>query len=325
MKKPVIDLHCDLLYYLLNPNSNLHDRDLGCAIPYLLEGNVKLQIMAIFALTTKGSHHLGIKQAELFYGLNINNSQLNSIKNRIIPEVDEIERIGMLASIENASAFCDEDLSLKEGLQNLEEIKGLVGNITYIGLTHHAENRFGGGNYTSIGLKEDGKTLIDYLDNKKIAIDLSHTSDALAYDIINYISKQNFDIPIIASHSNYRHVFDHPRNLPDELAQEIIDQKGLIGLNFLRAFVNNSNPNALFDHLEHAINIGAQDNICFGADYFYHKDHPDKSRIPFFYKEHENASCYPHVLEVIDSKFGSQITDKIANKNVIRFLHNLWE
>lgn len=325
MNKPVIDLHCDLLYHLINPGSNPNDRDLGCAIPYLLEGNVKMQVMAIFAPTTKGSHHLGIQQAEIFYGLNIYNDQFNSISNRILPEVDDIDKIGMLASIENASAFCDENITLKEGLQNLEEIKGLVGNIFYIGLTHHAENRFGGGNYTSVGLKEDGKTLIDHLDDKRIAIDFSHASDALAYDIMNHISKQNLSIPIIASHSNYREVFNHPRNLPDEIAQEIIHRKGLIGLNFLRAFVNNSIPNALFDHIEYAIKIGAQDNICFGADYFYHKDHPDKSRIPFFFTEHENASCYPNVLEIIDFKFGSQITDKIANKNAIRFLHNLWE
>ena len=121
----------------------------------------------------------------------------------------------------------------------MERIIDNVGNLFYIGLTHHLENRFGGGNFSKAGLKDDGKALLDYLDNKQIAVDFSHTSDALAYDILEYISKKNLKIPILASHSNYRPNFDHPRNLPDDIAKEIINQKGLIGLNFVRAFVNN--------------------------------------------------------------------------------------
>ena len=42
MKKPVIDLHCDLLSYLTRSNSSIYNtEDMGCAIPYLKEGNVK--------------------------------------------------------------------------------------------------------------------------------------------------------------------------------------------------------------------------------------------------------------------------------------------
>ncbi len=54
-------------------------------------------------------------------------------------------------------------------------------------MTHHTENRFGGGNFSEVGLKEDGKVLLDYLTDKNIVIDLAHTSDALAFGILNYI------------------------------------------------------------------------------------------------------------------------------------------
>lgn len=325
MKKPVIDTHCDLLLYLTQPNSNINRKqDIGCSLPYLKEGNVKLQVMAIFTPTQSNSHKLGIKQSEIFRNLTIEENQLYRFEKHHLENLNENKNIGMLASVENASAFCDENTTLKQVFNNLQEIINNVGDLFYIGLTHHSENRFGGGNYTSVGLKNDGKAIIDYLDSKNIAIDLSHTSDALAYDIVNYVSKQNITIPIIASHSNYRKILDHPRNLPDEIAQEITNKKGLIGVNFLRAFVNNEKPETLEEHISYGIELGAKDSICYGADYFYHKNHPDKSRVPFFFKEHENATCYQKINALIEKKFDTEICNKISYKNVTNFLTRLW-
>jgi hypothetical protein len=33
-----IDLHCDLLYYLLRSDATIDDREIGCSLPYLKEG-----------------------------------------------------------------------------------------------------------------------------------------------------------------------------------------------------------------------------------------------------------------------------------------------
>ena len=186
-----------------------------------------------------------------------------------------------------------------------------------------SENRFGGGNSTKTGLKEDGKSLLNYISGKKIAIDFSHTSDVLAFDVFDYLSKFNLDIPVIASHSNFREIFNHPRNLPDEIAKEIIKRKGLIGINFLRAFLNDNNPNAIYDHILYGLNMGAH-SICFGADYFYTDSHPDQSRKPFFFKEHENASCYPLILKGLSGKIPPDVLEAISNKNVINFIERIY-
>jgi membrane dipeptidase len=323
MKRPIIDIHCDLLIYLTKPFSNIKNKeDIGCSVPYLKEGNVKLQVMAIYTPTQIQSHTLGIEQSQIFNTLVNQENDFYAIKKHHLENIDTSEKLGMLASLENASAFCDEKISLKQGFKNLETIISNVGNLFYIGLTHHTENRFGGGNNTIIGLKKDGKELLDYLDNKNIAIDFSHTSDALAHDILNYISRQNINVSIIASHSNYRTIFNHPRNLPNEIAKEIINKQGLIGVNFLRAFVNNENPNALYDHISYGIDLGGKDSICYGADYFYHLTNPDKSRIPFFFEEHENATCYQQINNQLAKQFDDEFCDQISNKNVTRFLLN---
>ena len=326
MNQPIIDLHCDLLSYLTRPNSSIYNTDdVGCAVPYLKEGNVKLQIMAIFAPVESNSHEYGLKQSEIFQNLNSEENELYRFEKHHLETLETNENIGMLASVESGSAFCDESISLKQGFENLERIIENVGSIMYISFTHHAENRFGGGNYSSAGLKNDGKALIDYMHNRNIAIDFSHTSDPLAYDILNYISKENINVPIIASHSNYRGAFDHKRNLPDDVAQEIIRQEGLIGLNFVRAFVNPEKVEALEEHVAHGLSLGAENAICYGADYFYTKDNPDKSRIPFYFKEHGNASCYPEINKVLEQQFGAEQMKKISSQNALNFITGLWK
>jgi len=328
MSLSVIDIHCDLLSYLQDaPDPNLLKKDdIGCSFPSLEEGKVKLQVMAIYTSTEKGSTELALKQSLLFKNLLTKyNDRLTACKEvPVLSTISTSPKVWILAAIENASGFCEEDELLEGGFKKLENIIYNTERILYIGLTHNGENRFGGGNTTKIGLKEDGKALLDYINGKRIAVDLSHASDALAFDMLDYLSKFNLDIPVIASHSNFRKIFTHPRNLPDEIAMEIIKRKGLIGINFLRAFLNQENPNAMYDHILYGINMGGAHSICFGADYFYTDSHPDQSRKPFFFKEHESAGCYPSILKNLSGRVSSELLEGISNKNVIDFIGRIW-
>ena len=329
MKHPVIDLHCDLLAHMLEvPNPDPFKREgIGCSFPALAEGNVKLQVMAIFTATQKGSTALAVRQSEIFA------SFLTQFPNdcNLIHDVSSLNQIatssklGMIAAIENASGFCEEDEPLEIGLERLEQIITNTQRILYIGFTHHAENRFGGGNNSDAGLKEDGKTLLQYLNGRKIAVDFSHTSDGLAHDILDYVSKNSLDIPILASHSNYRTVFNHVRNLPDDIATEIIQRGGIIGVNFLRAFVNNEDSNALYQHINYGIKLDGFNSVCFGADYFSTDSHPDRSKVPFYFDEHGDASRYPSILETSSQQVSSAVIEGISSQNVMNYITELWK
>ncbi len=193
----------------------------------------------------------------------------------------------------------------------------------YVGLTHHLENRFGGGNFTQAGLKDDGKRLIEFLDGRKIAIDLSHTSDQLAYGILNFIDQHHLDIPVLASHSNMRAVFDHNRNLPDELVTEIINRSGLIGLNFVKYFINPENPSKIYRHIEHAVKLGAEDHLCFGADFFDDKSHPEQDRYPFFFPEFGDSTAYSTINSRISELFSDEMKEKISHRNALSYFKRL--
>jgi microsomal dipeptidase-like Zn-dependent dipeptidase len=309
-------------------NPDPFDRNgIGCSFPALAEGNVKLQVMAIYTATEKGSTALAIKQSEIFASfLKKYPEDCTLVHNTdTLSKIATSPKLGMIAAIENASGFCEEDEPLEDGFKRLEQIISNTQRILYIGMTHHPENRFGGGNNSTVGLKEDGRKLLQYLDGRKIAVDFSHTSDALAYDILEYLSEHNLDVPILASHSNYRAIWDHNRNLPDDLAIKIIQKGGLIGVNFLRAFVNNEDHLALCEHMNHGLKLGGRENICFGADYFSTDSHPDRTRVPFYHPEHKDSACYPSLLETITEHVSPDIIEGISSKNVIKYLNKLWK
>ncbi|MBC5774249.1 membrane dipeptidase [Pontibacter sp. KCTC 32443] len=325
---PIIDLHCDLLVYLTDVPGAIQDNvdEIGCALPSLTQGNVKLQVMAIYCPTKSGSTAYAKKQSEAYKLLAESENCLTAVTN-----LDELhqalkaDQTGMVVAIENASGFCEEDEPLEDGFKKLEKIIEDAGTPLYISMTHSLANRFGGGNATTLGITRDGKMLLDYMHGRKIAIDMSHTSDALAYDILEHIDREKLDIPVIASHSNFRPLWEHERNLPYELMQEIIRRKGLIGINFLRSFLHNDEPDAILDHIKYGFAHGAEDVICFGADYFYTADEKDVSRLPFYFPDLLHAGIsYSYILKKLQEQLRPEQLQKLAYQNALRFIERLW-
>ncbi|WP_347157291.1 dipeptidase [Pontibacter chitinilyticus] len=326
---PIIDLHCDLLVYLTDvPNADMNKvEEIGCALPALTEGNVKLQVMAIYSATEIGSTRYAALQSEMFKQLAERDNCLTAVTDveSLHQALKNKEGVGMVAAIENAAGFCEENEPLEDGFKRLEKIIQDCGRLLYISFTHHTANRFGGGNNTAQGITSDGRMLLDYLHGRRICVDLSHTSDALAHDILTHIDVEKLDIPLIASHSNFRPVWQHNRNLPDELTQEIIRRKGLIGMNFLRAFLHEEDPEALLHHILYGLDKGAQDNICFGADYFYFLDSPDKDRFPYYFQEHSQAgTSYTHILQQLKAQLPQEQLEKLAYRNAAAFIQRIW-
>ncbi|KAA3610168.1 MAG: peptidase [Calditrichaeota bacterium] len=314
MKTPIIDLHCDMTYYFVeNKAANaMNVDDIGCAIPHLQKGNVVAQVMAFFTPSKPIEHGVAMQQAKIF------NSFLKDYPNQFNRgPIDPKKGTTILAAIENASGFCHEDEKLDDGLRELDKIIELTGGIFYIGFMHWGDSRFGGAAGSKTGLKNDGKVLLDYINNKNIAVDLSHAGDALAYDIFNYTDSKNLNIPILASHSNHRILKNHDRNLTDELSRELIKRGGLIGLNFMSPYIGDDDkPDTIYDHIEHSLKLGAEEAIAIGADFFF----DDERQEQIYYPKFNSASCYPILLDEIEKRFSKTIVEKIAYKNAQRFI-----
>ena len=325
------DSHCDLLHHLATtPNATVHDTEvIGAALPHLKKGNVKLQVLAVFTLTEKGSVAVAKKEFECYEKM-LELSDFQAVTNKAtLQNILTSDKTGIIPAIESASGICEEDEPLDNAFKRFDEIIKQCGHIIYIGFTHHTENRFGGGNYSdNVGLKDDGKILLDYLDGKKIAVDLAHTSDNLAMGIMDYIDAKSLDIPIIASHSNFRILCDHVRNLPDEYVMRLVRNNGLIGMNFLRAYIHDTDASHFIEHFLHGLDKTiAPNQMAFGADFFYRAGleemHPE--RIPLFFEEHLDASKYPSILNDLRAKgIGEEALQKLCYKNALDFLERIW-
>jgi membrane dipeptidase len=322
---PIADLHCDLLWYLsLDSQRTANHPEVRCAIPQLRVGGVRWQTMAIFTETHPHSVESGQRQAELFKKLpKLYPDTFQFVRNK--DDLLQKDKIGIIPAIENASAICSEEEELSSGLERLTAIQRKIGKLLYVSLTWNTENRFGGGALTKIGLKEDGKRLVDYLASKRIALDLSHASDYLAYDLLNYIEKKGLALPLLASHSNMRSVADHPRNLPDDIAKEIIKKDGVIGINFVRYFLGSDSPQSFSRQVERIFEFGGEDHICFGADFFCIEDLPEEMKKPLdvmFFPEYNHAGTYGKVLELWKKNLGltDSVLTKIGHANFVRFL-----
>ena len=101
MQLPIIDLHCDLLLYLEGGKQRTAcDLSARCAIPQLRDGNVRLQIMAIFAETGPDSSEKGWSQVLIYQELPFKHPKEFV---HFFPSWDRSSsRIAILPAIENA-------------------------------------------------------------------------------------------------------------------------------------------------------------------------------------------------------------------------------
>jgi membrane dipeptidase len=313
----IADLHCDLLSYLAHDDKrDVLNTETRCSLPQLKKGNIFFQTLAIFTETGKKSVALAEKQFTIFRTLPKLYPDFVRLTGLHIPSPHS-SKIYIAAGIENASGLCNETESLEDCFARFDQYRSSAGPILYISLTWNHENRFGGGNTSKMGLKPDGERLLEYLEGKQIAIDLSHTSDALAHDILNTIDKKGLSLIPIASHSNFRSIADMPRNLPDPIAKEIIKRGGVIGLNFFKPFVGKNFPEDFLRQVDYARSLGALDQYCFGADFFYDKDLPTSLYpFPFYYEPFSDASCYPHFTTYLNEVFTKQEIEKVASTNI---------
>lgn len=308
---PVLDLHCDLLSYLAkHPYNSAYDEPSRASIPQLRAGGVAIQVMAAFTATGASSVNTMAQEVKRYIKLK-----------EQYPDAFTGDKAGIqtLFAIENASGLILEDEPLEKGIQRLQKINATCEKPLYITLTWHHENRFGGGNLSKKGLKQDGKTFLKKAALLFSAVDLSHTSDWLAHDILDFLEKEKLPLKVMCSHSNFRAVQNHARNLPDAIADEIVRRGGIIGMNLIHDFVGKGIENFVC-HVAYGLKRGYENSLALGADFFCELSLPKEERErPHFFPGFDNASCYPKLLKMLEKEFGKKIAQKIAYGNAKKF------
>ncbi|MBX7237134.1 MAG: dipeptidase [Caldilineales bacterium] len=264
----VFDGHCDTLAWTLPGPLQRDLRQWGQAsaldLPRLRAGGVNCQVFACFpgeARITVGATSAALQRLEGLYTLiDLAPDQITLIRTRA--DLDALHPggpIGAILGLEGSEAL--------EGTISLLRTFHRLG-LRLLGLAWNPRNAacdgvLAGGAY---GLTDFGREVVTTANRLGIVIDVSHLNAAGVEEVLE-ISQH----PVIASHSNARALFDHPRNLTDAQIQAIAGQGGVVGATFVAEFMTANLHEATFDHflahLEHILDLAGPEHVGLGSDY----------------------------------------------------------
>lgn len=182
----------------------------------------------------------------------------------LIDTVDDIRRAresGRLAigfDVEGANGIADQ-ISLISLYYDL--------GVRWMLMAYNVNNRVGGGcQDDDQGLTPFGREVLDEMARVGMVACCSHTGYRTARDVLDYSRN-----PVIFSHSNPRALFDHPRNIPDDLILGCARSGGVICLNGVGIFLgdNDISTERYFQHMDHVVQLVGARHVGIGMDYLF--------------------------------------------------------
>jgi len=327
----VADLHADSLLWArdLNERSDHGHVDL----PRLREGNVGLQVFSIvndvpmgINIESNASDHF-----DLLVPLSI--AQLWPPQTWFSPYRRTLWQIGKLRKLAQNNADLMIVTNQKElaiwknrrdrgekviaAVLSLEGSQPIVGypawldslqsaGLRIIGLTHFFDNAFAGSAHGEHkgGLTDEGRALVNTLEQYSITIDLAHASPQTIDDVLNIATK-----PVMVSHTGVRATCDNQRNLSDAQLQRIAANGGIVGIGFWDVATCGNNVEAIARAIKHALQVMGPDHVALGSDFDGSVTTPlDASR----YVELTTA--------LLDAGIDQSTVTKVMGENAVAFL-----
>jgi membrane dipeptidase len=316
----VWDCHNDLAYRVLYEGLDIGKRLPGgqVDIPRLQEGNVDVQVIALFVQNYLYPDKAARQAFQLLESMTKaieKNSRFVELA-RTGSDVEKIVASGKIAmplAIEGGHAIEDRLDLLREFHQ-----KG----ISSMTLTHNISHGWADSSADEPkwnGLNQLGREVIREMNRLGMVIDVSHVSDKTFFDVLE-ISRD----PIILSHSGCRAINPHRRNVSDEMLRALAKNDGVIGIVFELTYLSQAYYQAaeelraisrpffkkvppiedidlritiehlsqgrdwplegkptiedILDHIDHAVKIAGVDHVGLGADMYPRTPSPEGLR-----------------------------------------------
>ena len=175
-------------------------------------------------------------------------------------------KVGICFDIEGGNAVDD----LPELIEPLYAL-----GVRWMLLAYNQNNKLAGGcqDHDS-GLTDFGRRVIKQMEKHGMVLCCTHTGYKSAIEAIEYSTN-----PVIFSHSNARAVFDHPRNINDDLIKACAASGGVINVNGLGAFLGEKNDNStdtFVRHLDYIAELVGPEHVGLGLDYVYDQQELDE-------------------------------------------------
>lgn len=266
MNFPVFDFHCDTALAMLGDDRNQAGslRKNSGHIDLERAGKLGGYAQCFACFTTDLPEILkGISPIVLF------ERELATIQREVDKNSDLISIVYSTEEIEeNCAAGKMSAILTLEGTAGIDYNPALLEDLWAIGfrvssLGWNERNPLTGSNVTGGGLTELGREYVKEAQRLGMRVDVSHISDEGFWDIMKITNA-----PILATHSNSRAIFDHSRNITDDMFRAIRETGGVAGYNTCREFTGEpSDLDTICDHILHFMELDPDGkHIALGGD-----------------------------------------------------------
>jgi len=328
----VADLHCDALLW----NRNLTKRkNYGHVdFPRMQEGNVALQGFTIVTKSPKGQNFTKNSgdSFDMITALSIGQGQSIrtwfSLVNRAVYQCKKLHDFAEDYNNEFivVKSKTDFETLLNKRKTNKKVIGGLLGiegghclegdiknlqkvydaGVRMLGPTHFFDNEMGGSAHgiSGEGLTQFGMQVIKEMEQKKMIIDVAHSSENIIDDIL-----MHYNGPIVTSHTGVKGTNNSPRNLSDKHLKGIAAKGGLIGIAFFPEAIGDGGIPDIVNAMIYTKNLIGIKHVTLGSDY------DGSVTVPF------DVTGYPLLVEeMIKQGLSTEEIKAIMGENVKRFL-----
>ncbi len=187
----------------------------------------------------------------------------NPAQFRMVKSVDDIltakaqGKLAVMLNIEGCYAMGDQ-LSMIEFFFDI--------GVRWMLMVYNARNLVGSGVHDAVddGLTPFGRNVVAEMDRVGMIKCCSHTGYRTAMEVLE-LSKN----PCIFSHSNPRALWDHPRNIPDDLITICARGGGVVCINGVGIFLgdNDIRTETMVRHIDYLVELVGPEHIGLGMDY----------------------------------------------------------
>ncbi len=184
---------------------------------------------------------------------------------RLVESVDDIlaakrdERLAVSFNLQGTNAL--------EGNLDMVEVFYKLG-VRHMLLAYNHRNRVGDGCHEpgNCGLSLFGRELVAEMNRVGMIVDCSHTGHRTSMEAME-VSQA----PVIFSHSNPRALWEHDRNISDDLARACAATGGVVGVVGVGIFMgeNDSATPTMVRQIDHYADLIGAEHIALGLDFVY--------------------------------------------------------
>lgn len=248
----------------------------------------------------------------------------------VVKSVDQLafnvrDQLAVVFDIEGARAV-EDDLDLVDQYADL--------GIRMISAVYNQPNRIGGGCLAEDeGLTQLGHDFVQRAEAAGVVVCCSHTGHKTAKQIIETSSQ-----PVVFSHSNPLALWNHPRNIPDDLIVLVAQTGGVVGINGVGIFLgkNDTTTQTVVHHLKYVADLIGVEHVGLALDYAFDEQELaswlDNNRDMFprevygdrlDYIEPERIPSISNAL--VEAGFSSGERDLIMGENWHRIAKSVWK